>query len=627
MMLLSQTQLQRRREQVTEHEAKRIIHGVRIPEMTKAEIERWYGIPEDAEVYTSYQGPDVWILPFIAEVVTSLYVLVDDRSIPKTALDRSTKAWFGVERWYQAYENLGSRPNGQVKNFFVALRTYSLRILGEGTPAMVTKVCLKGSKSMEGGGRWIQYYGFFLLRSHQAVELDCYDLGEAGEDEKYSIVHEGKTRTLIIRHIPKFYYGKGEGYTVVVDDAFTTTDPGVKVVAYESRYFSRKNQAGKVEPFLHATEGRDFSHALVDGQVKPECPCRVCYLSASLSKSYGDYVFIRGIAVLMGYPLCFRTEFSVEMQAKASMLVALLTQPTVQISTGLEVRAVMSLMDEMKIQALTAREVQRSLVGQSGVGRDSVVRNEGFQVRKTVAPLPELAGKVVVFRGVSPSILGSTRVQTKEMSTLNRPQYVSGDVLFCGTYDAALTVSFYDSIWYPSEVPIPGYKPSGRSWPPFVEYVRLPVLDQRVASTVVVKGSRPGYWSHVVTAAYERAPGTEGFKSTGPSTDYDSTTYEKPFCMVQGKYAMIGYHPFVYDETGEERRDYALFTPFERWADDRGALRLITLYDSPRGYRRVIYSQTLCSYRWSGKYVVQCKCGMSHYLRGVWEGISYECYV
>jgi len=144
---------------------------------------------------------------------------------------------------------------------------------------------------MEGGGRWIQYYGYFLLRTHVKVTLDCYDLGESGPDEITSLLYEDQRHTLVIRHLPKFYNGDGREYDVVVDDAFTTTDPGVKIVSYASEFFSRKDQSVKVEPFLHDTEGRVFSHPVCGRPVKSECPCRVCSISAQLSQTYGDYVF------------------------------------------------------------------------------------------------------------------------------------------------------------------------------------------------------------------------------------------------------------------------------------------------------------------------------------------------
>jgi len=263
--------------------------------------------------------------------------------------------------------------------------------------------------------------------------------------------------------------------------------------------------------------------------------------------------------------------------------------------------------------AVSAKEVQRSMDGMHHLTRDHVTRNEGFQqVVSSVPSLQHLEGKVVIFRGISPAILGSTRVQTKEMSTVTRPQYVSGEVLFCGSYDAALTVSFYDTVWYPDSKPIPGYASTGRSWPPFFEYHRLPILETRVEPLSRMGGLEGGYWSEVLTGEYDRGVG----KQCGPLESHrENTICDRPFTRLSSGRPgpIIPSLSFVYDDTGDE------FLHWENMENDpmsHPTAYLTTLFVHDRGFSVIHRQNGKCVVLTiKGKWVLRCRCSNSHSMR------------
>jgi len=327
----------------------------------------------------------------------------------------------------------------------------------------------------------------------------------------------------------------------------------------------------------------------------------------------------------MGASICIRTELSSEMEAKASMLVRLLTNPSVHVSTSIEVRAVMSLMNEMALVAISSKEVQRSLDGMHHLTREQVTRNEGFQQVSSCAPsLQHLEGKVVIFRGISPSILGNTRIQSKEMSTVTRPQYVSGEVLFCGSYEAALTVSFYDNVWYPDAKPIPGYASTGRFWAPFYEFYRLPVLDTHIEPFSRLGGLQGGYWAEVLTGEYNSGVG----KQCGPLlSDREKTICDRPFTLLS--LGRLGpphsRFSFVYDDTGDnyeencEMANDPIQNPFAY---------LVTYFTHDRGFTVIHRSNTKCvASVIKDRWVLRCNCSSFHAMRTisvVGKVISYD---
>jgi len=251
--------------------------------------------------------------------------------------------------------------------------------------------------------------------------------------------------------------------------------------------------------------------------------------------------------------------------------------------------------------------------GMHHLTRDHVVRNEGFQQTLEVPVLHHLEGKVVVFRGVPSAIVGNTRVQTKEMSTVTRPQYVSGDVLFCGSYEAALTVSFYDIIWYPNERPIPGYASTGRSYSPFLEYYRLPVLDPFVDPWSRKGGIDGGYWAEVLTGEYDEGVGEQ----RGPrDKDREETICDRPFTRFSDG-SLGPFHAklsFVYDDTG---------ICYEDWEESLTVLQeqgsvLHTYYTHSAGFSVISKDFAKCSVTYArGSWSLMCNCRSYHFLRQV----------
>jgi hypothetical protein len=438
----------------------RKVYGYDVPRYTPEEIEIRFGISKHDPVYETLSGPNCWILPFIGEEVNVLYVDVPTKTgterITQRRITDAAYEKFGKRPWYDALHYAGLEVTGQVKNFLVALRTYS----GDDSRKKV-KVLLKGSKYSSESGAWIQSYGMFLASTHREVEIHCYDKGEIDGEEEFYIPYGQEESHLTIFHIGKFYEGRGEGFDVLVDDAFVQ---GSITMSPNTPYWSLKNP-GTGTRFFSPTETRVFSHNLGSVKIKVTCHCPVCELLVTICTTFGQFHGLKGMLVSIGAPICDNMEFKGDQQAKSHLRMELHKFPSVLLAEPYQHRAAIALTDELPIKTVGGPlEIQKSSDRLERVFSSDFTHTVGFCSEYETIDYSHFSGKNVRFYGVDSNILGSTRLDMTQPCTI-----LIGNHLDMLLHDPA------SEIWYPGDVII-GYTQQQETLGPFRRFTQ----NQRV---------------------------------------------------------------------------------------------------------------------------------------------------
>jgi len=410
-------------------------------------------------------APDVWErmypqVPF-SEYLTQPYRTVgiekkDGRILTNLAVKRLLKSVARVE-WYEILARYTTMPNGQVKNFLVACRTY---LGGKGK----VRICLRGSKSGQGGGIWHIYYGALLLRKDQEVVIDCFDDSEV--TDRVTHVWEGKKLTM--NWISSKYDGDGLGYDVFIDDAWVP-EHGIQKVVPRSEYWSLKGVKTSIGyvPFLHEQETRLFSHN--KEAIPVECQCMVCTVCAQSVTDYGQYEAIRAMLSVFGHEVqCITGAYAhYDLVVKGHVLRHVLTHPSSQVFKPAEMRASIVLQNELPLQHPTPLTLQYDPARETKP--QALKHGKGFKVTKHVEIYRWLEGRRVGFFGVSPSILGSTKIHNIRNSAALSKETV--EVAFFSTMESMDMASCAPVVYLPiGNVPLSPWKPTGRSIDKFLEY-------------------------------------------------------------------------------------------------------------------------------------------------------------
>jgi len=372
---------------------------------------------------------------------------------------------FGLKgRWDQILKRMFLIPNGQVKNFLVACRTFWGRPDGGDV-----SVLFRGSKAQQGGGIWYLYYAIWVAMKNRRVHLNCYDYAEVPSLEEF----EWCGRQIRIEHFAGPYDGLGKGYDAVIDDAYLPGSGIEQQPCYQSGFYSVKKYEGS---FLHPNEGRFFSHSPQAGE--SHCPCMVCQICSDVSSSYDEYEFLRRVCTVLGHDSkCLTDSAQHEMVLKGETLRDILSHPTFVVKPGMVARAVISLAGEIPLRMVSGNVV--ALDSKSEVGTLKFVHTEGIVGAPTVEDrCTRLIGKKVLFVGVLPEILGVTplsRNYRQEEGTYTKQGY---DAMFASTVDSlqaniAAPVAFVpvEPELMPSE-----WQFSGFSWRGYNEYSYVPSL-------------------------------------------------------------------------------------------------------------------------------------------------------
>jgi len=371
--------------------------------------------------------------------------------------------------WSNIAARLTEIPNGQVKNFLVACRTYSG---GQGT----VRICVRGSKASQGGGLWHRFYALFLLMSDVDVTIDFFDYSEIDDGDEIEVGAKKAT----LNWFAKAYPGQGEGYDVVIDDAWTG-GVGVKPFECVSKYFSYK---GVGQNYLHFTEKRYFS-VPSRTTVTVNCPCVLCNEIARCSSSYDIYVWLRMMCVVLGHnSLCLTFPSQSDLVHKGSVLRLLMTQPYYKVKSSVDSRAILSLMEEIPIAVRGPDEVSYDVIfGERK--RQRFVHGRGFldPVKSKFENTTSFNGKSVRFIGVQPSILGDVQIHRS-------PEGGYYDFVFSSTPEAfaqqlipARFLYTQGSIEYVQSVL--GWRATGRQFLTFNEYAAVAVQSTVKPHTLV----------------------------------------------------------------------------------------------------------------------------------------------
>jgi hypothetical protein len=421
------------------------IHGTIIPHTPKRVLDRIYGNQE----WTSWSE-----IP-----CQSTHLEGDGKRVLSMTILRVFSAIAVGMRWYDILRRMFLLPNSQVKNFLVACRTYT------GGEKKV-KVCLRGSKGGQGSGTWHLMYALYLAQTCEDVVLDCFDYNEVADtyDETYA------GHKIRIHWIPLPYEGDGSGYDVLIDDAWLPGEGPVPLVP-KSRYWSLKGRDGMEGyiPFLHDYEVRRFSHAIRQGKTA-YCPCMVCKVCSDCAVDFDQYLFLRDCCSYFGHETkCGRPVIQRELVVKGTCLRALLTNPTFCIRDPQDVRSLLSLQEEVPLRIVSNTSVQYDPESQRGFR--SVIHKGGFTIVDdgNGERFPWLENKRVTFFGVSPMILGATKIRSSS-------NWQDADVAFCRDVNAAMTGAHAPILYISGsqrEVVdvMKGWRHTGRTISSFAEYV------------------------------------------------------------------------------------------------------------------------------------------------------------
>jgi len=237
--------------------------------------------------------------------------------------------------WWNVLAAKLTIPNGQVKNFLVACRTY----LGQGKSI---RVCIRGSKASSTGGSWHFYYATLLAARHSEVIMDMYDDSEIPDE----FIRKEGSNSVHLRWLPKKYFGDGSDYDVLIDDAWDSTTSGPIPLEPKCKYYSLKGSPDQYVPFLHVKETRHFSSP-VKG-IKVMCTCSVCNVISSFSANYDTYQLVRGFCSSLGFtPQCYPNLAYYDVLTKSNSLKTILANPIFRAFTPSEYRALIVISKEL----------------------------------------------------------------------------------------------------------------------------------------------------------------------------------------------------------------------------------------------------------------------------------------
>lgn len=356
-------------------------------------------------------------------------------------------------QWAQLVAAYYTFPNGQVKNFLVACRTY-LGGLG------VSKICVRGSKSAQGGGLWHVIYAVLVARTDKEVSIDFFDDCEVASEQSW----EGEGFQIRLRWIPEAYLGNGNEYNVMIDDAWVPSQ-GTVPLNVGTQIFSKKGTEDKIgqlintdkivsnpstfEAFLHPTETRYFSQKK-SGFV-PICQCMTCQACGSSVSDFTSYKILRSACAIFGHkPDCTGTPFLLhEFLRMGNNLQKLMTQPILKEFQVGDLRSLVCISDFTPLKVVEGGSV-------SYAPDRKATPIEVHHTIGVVAILPEkevvierYKHRKVAFVGVPPEILGSTPI----IPVKTQGSFLSVDVEFLflsGVEAASMTMVAAPVVLFPA---------------------------------------------------------------------------------------------------------------------------------------------------------------------------------
>jgi len=356
----------------------------------------------DVDSVRAIYGPVVWDYLHYADLYRSWVVHSGERLGEYGISEDLGSSW--ETPWYETFKTYMTIPPGQVKNFLVCIRTVNFLVKGS------YKIAIRGSRAGHGTGRWHMLFIAYLLDKGVYGEIHFYDPSE--DKSSYTVTKHGKT--FKVHHIAE-KRDDFTGFDVLIDDAYQPAKGLVPLVKPLPVHHSIKgvSQVDHQSLFLHPRESRQFSS--VPFSYKSVCKCMVCLAISQSVTNYTDYLSIRRSCFELGFvaSTCVPDLVSHDLVTKGTVRASLDTLPLVPIRKGKEVRAVISLREEMPLVtrgddlALDRRRGKREYT--------PYIHSEGFaepDLKGNIRNYPHLKGMTVYFSGVDPIILGNTQIRT-----------------------------------------------------------------------------------------------------------------------------------------------------------------------------------------------------------------------
>jgi hypothetical protein len=342
-----------------------------------------------------------------------------------------------------------SIPNGQVKNFLNACRAVAV-------PKDQMRIAVVGSKSLEGGGAWHQYFCKYLQMYAGSYIVDFYDYAEIPDNKVFYSDQSFVSAEWIQAPFEKEAL---ENYDLVIDDAWTIEQgPGL---SFHGKEYSLKGKRDGSVPFLHETEHRTFSRP-PQKQVQAGCRCSVCRVIKESVLTFEEYLYLRQLSYRLGYQVpCEGTGMMEDLKGLSKIYYDLLSQPTITIQRQDQLRYLISLSEEIGIEYKGAEARRRGEAVFKDFSRYK--KQKEITVEKSV---PYFEYHSVIFAGVSPSILGGTKISKGPP-----------EILFVNSIDTWRTqvappIVYCQASVHDVERLCPQYKYSGRMYIDYREYIR-----------------------------------------------------------------------------------------------------------------------------------------------------------
>jgi len=316
----------------------------------------------------------------------------------------------------------------------------------------------------------------YIASRFDSVKVFCYDTSEVDSIEKRDKKCGSRVVPIEIHHLSSYYAGDGHEFDVCIDDAYF--EGSTVPFRPKSKWFSLKDQSSLCIPFLHRTEGRTFSHEFPG--LASLCPCSVCRVVSSISVDYSDYTYLKAACVFLGGKSCNLVGYAKDIASKGELFSQLCSVPSVVVDQPRDIRSALALMTDVDVVALSFNTLQlRSLESGSPV---PFVHTQGFIALENSEVCNRVLDCPVMFCGVDPSVLGSTRVVRGSFSSFDLHVFGRSSV---AVFNQELTPRY---LWVPDKTVI-GYEPTAFQWRGYSCFQRLSHLRPRPLSYYsLVKG-------------------------------------------------------------------------------------------------------------------------------------------
>jgi len=257
-------------------------NGYTIIQRTKEEIEKIVGKDQ------------LWTLPAYGTWY-DVGVMYNEEMTSWLSIDIDAENRFGVSS-VEALSRINWSVTSQVKNFMVIVRTVAPM-----PPKKKMRMLIRGSKGSERGGIWSYQLSMYLMTRFEDIEISMYDPNEIS----YERIFSKAGRRCLVHHKAELHSEETDpssNYDVAIDDAYVSFG-GTVPWQPKCKYYSLKRHDRAAEAYLHAFEGRLFSHE-IEPVIDLKCNSELCKQQCKVATSMDDLRRLRVFCVELGAEFC-----------------------------------------------------------------------------------------------------------------------------------------------------------------------------------------------------------------------------------------------------------------------------------------------------------------------------------